>query len=331
MMKKVLVVFLCIFVMVALVGCNSSESESLNTDPTEETPTEESDTETLPVEEDPTPADEETSVEEIATEEAATETLPVEEDTAPADEETSVEEIATEEEATETLPAEEDTTPADEETSVEEIATEETATETLPAEEDTAPADEEINIDEIVSTDFSDAPFSEYDELSYAYYEELSDEEIKDIVEKASLDKYESYPNTQNIPVSATLYKNGEVISIDLDDERLIGLVNFFNNSVYHSKCAYLLCVMSMDEIEDEVLSCDFRLELEYIPYGDTYPGPYSTCTTRCDKIVVTEGTFTTISSVRTTNDEGTEETVSKGAQYSPYFGRTNWLEVFGF
>ncbi|MBP3333768.1 MAG: hypothetical protein J6M35_06950, partial [Clostridia bacterium] len=267
----------------------------------------------------------------IATEEEATETLPAEEDTAPADEEISVEEIATEEEATETLPTEEDTAPADEETIVEEIATEKEATETLPAEEDTAPADEETNIDEIVSTDFSDAPFSDYNELSYVYLSEFTDEEIEYIAAISPTDKYESYPNTQNIPVSATLYKNGEVIYIDLDDERLIGLVNFFNNSVYHSKCAYLLCVMSMDEIEDKVLSCDFRLELEYIPYGDTYPGPYNTCTTRCDKIVVTEGAFTTIYSVRTTNDEGMEETVSKGAQYFPYFGRTNWLEVFGF
>ena len=52
-------------------------------------------------------------------------------------------------------------------------------------------------------------------------------------------EKYESYPDLQNIPLSAVLYKNGEKITLDPADPRVIALVNLFNNSVYTGQCSY--------------------------------------------------------------------------------------------
>ena len=57
--------------------------------------------------------------------------------------------------------------------------------------------------------------------------DDLTNEEMQSVISDIPSDKYESYPNTQNVPVSATLYKNGEKISIDVNDPRLIKLTTF--------------------------------------------------------------------------------------------------------
>lgn len=66
-------------------------------------------------------------------------------------------------------------------------------------------------------------------------YARLSGEEIKALIADIPSDKYESYPDTHTLPISATLYKDGKSVSLDQGDPRLIRLVNFFNNCVHNS------------------------------------------------------------------------------------------------
>ena len=71
--------------------------------------------------------------------------------------------------------------------------------------------------------------------------EDLTNEEIRDVVSNIPSEKYESYPDIHNIPLTATLYKDGESILLERNDPRLIGIINFFNNCVYHSRCVHPL------------------------------------------------------------------------------------------
>ena len=159
----------------------------------------------------------------------------------------------------------------------------------------------------------------------------LSDDEIKDIINEISTKKYDVYPNLHNIPLAATLYKYGEVISIDIRDPRLIRLINFFNNSLFYEKCEYSLSHLDQDDLED-IMSDEFRLELKYEPYGENVPTAYENQPTLFDTIVVHGGLFALIN-----NDfpwyYGDELIPFKGNYYLPYGMRqpSGWLELFGF
>ena len=85
----------------------------------------------------------------------------------------------------------------------------------------------------------------------------MTDNEMKSIIHNLPDDKYETYPDLHNIPLVATLYKGGEVISIDLDDARLIRIINFYNNSVYYSQYAYTQGLLNINYLEKEVLNED--------------------------------------------------------------------------
>lgn len=173
----------------------------------------------------------------------------------------------------------------------------------------------------------------EYASNPYFDHEEgdavLTDEEIKSVISAIPCDKYEAYPDTHNVPVSATLYKDGKVISIDADDERLIKLINFFNNCVYNYKCAYTQGLLPIEYIESE-LECEFRLELKYSPYGEKAPSPYGRCTTMCDMIVITDR-FTLISHDLPGYEGESEDYPFHAVGYDPLYNSYNWLELFGF
>ena len=179
---------------------------------------------------------------------------------------------------------------------------------------------------ELTTPDYSVTPFCE-DENLY----DLTDEQIESIIPKIPSDQYEVYPSMQNVPLSATLYKNGEVISIDIRDPRLIRLINFFNNSLFYEKCAYSLSHLDQDDLED-IMSEEFRLELKYEPYGEKVPTAYENQPTLFDTIVVHGGSFALIN-----NDFPwyyVDELIPfKGNHYSPYGIRqpSGWLELFGF
>ena len=116
----------------------------------------------------------------------------------------------------------------------------------------------------------------------------LTESQFRSVSAKIPSDTYEAYPQTHGAPLTATLYKNGEVYEIDANDPRLISLTNFFNNCAYYSQCAYTQGLLSLDDIEEDVLGADFRLELTYAPYGDRGPSPYGTETSRSDTIIFT-------------------------------------------
>ena len=176
--------------------------------------------------------------------------------------------------------------------------------------------------EKLLSDSFSATPFSNVNEIEAP----LSEEEILAIISKIPSDKYEVYPNTHAIPMSATLYKNGEVISIALDDSRLIQLTNFFNNCIYYSKCSYLQGLYSLDSVED-ILSTQFRLELTYVPFGDP-ASPYGKETTGSDMFVVTNS-ITAIAHDRSGYDEENYPYYATG--FWPLYGAYNLLELFGF
>ena len=176
--------------------------------------------------------------------------------------------------------------------------------------------------EKLLSDSFSAAPFSDVNSIEAP----LSEEEFLAIISQIPSDKYEVYPNTHAIPVSATLYKNGEVISIALDDSRLIQLTNFFNNCIYYSKCGYLQGLYSLDSVED-ILSTQFRLELTYVPFGDP-ASPYGKETTGIDMFVVTNS-ITAVAHDRSGYDEENYPYYATG--FWPLYGSYNLLELFGF
>ena len=136
----------------------------------------------------------------------------------------------------------------------------------------------------IVSGDFSSVAYFDVNETDLM----LTQAQFAAVVANIPTDRYEAYPDTHGAPLTATLYKDGRTITIDPNDPRLIALTNFFNNCAYYSQCAYTQGLLSLDDIEEDVLGADFRLELTYAPYGDRGPSPYGTETSRSDTIIFT-------------------------------------------
>ena len=159
---------------------------------------------------------------------------------------------------------------------------------------------------------------------------------IQNVISKVLSDKYEAYPGLHNAPISATLYKGGEAVQIELTDPRLIRLINLFNNSLYYEDCEYLQSYLSEEDLKKDVMSEDFRLELKYEPFGDTYPAPYENMPTQFDTVIVTNSSseFVLINhSHKITLYDGKESVLAVG--YYPLTYPVNdisaWLESFGF
>ena len=162
--------------------------------------------------------------------------------------------------------------------------------------------------------------------------EDLTNKEIRDVVSNIPSEKYESYPDIHNIPLTATLYKDGESILLERNDPRLIGIINFFNNCVYHSQCAYIQGLLPLDYLEKNVTGSDFRLELTYIPYGNEGPSPYGNCTTMCDTIIITNSYSFTLIAHDLPGYEGQEERYPyRAVGFAPLYNSYPWLELFGF
>ena len=181
--------------------------------------------------------------------------------------------------------------------------------------------------------DIEDGSFSSSSFFDIQEGARLSDAELKSVISQIPCDTYEAYPETHGAPLSATLYKNGEVITIDPNDPRLIALTNFFNNCVYYSKCSYTQGLLSVDDIEENVTGADFRLELKYTPYGDQGPSPYGTSTSRCDTIVVTNSYvgFTLIAHDLPGYEGQEDQYPFRAVGFSPLFWTYPWLDLFEF
>ena len=183
-----------------------------------------------------------------------------------------------------------------------------------------------------VSAEFSTIPFLDINEGD----SKPPIEEIRSAIEAIPCDKYECYPSLQIAPVSATLYKDGEVISIGINDPRLIRLINFFNNALHHDKCAYILAFLSEDYLEENVNNANFRLELKYKPFGSVMPSPYENAPTNYDTAIITgyysSFYFTLINkNSPITDGKGGIVHPITAATYEPYFNCNITLADFGF
>ena len=149
----------------------------------------------------------------------------------------------------------------------------------------------------------------------------LTDDELQEGLSRIPSDRYEIY-YPGNVydhfykPESATLYKDGEAITIDPNDPRLIQLLNFYNNAIYYLNYGWTQGQTDLEKLENS----SYRLVLTYTPKKE-----YVT-----DTLIVSGDEFGCVKSVL--NETGEEERVAYGN--FPYFSvpRTyNWLEFFGF
>ena len=176
-------------------------------------------------------------------------------------------------------------------------------------------------------TDYSTAPFFKTEGTDFS----PTDLRVKLGMAKIPTGRYETYPSMQNVPISATLYKDGETLSIDVNDPKLIRLVNLFNNALYHEKCAYIQSYLSDTHLE-EVSGEAFRLELKYEPCGDVLPGPYVNNPTRFDTLVVTNTHgFVLINHDQPAYSDDRPGYSVLAAGYSPYSWQCQWLDLLGF
>jgi hypothetical protein len=129
------------------------------------------------------------------------------------------------------------------------------------------------------------------------------------------------------VPLSATLYKDGETTRIDVADPRLIGLINLYNNSVYHRQHAYTQGLLNIDA-QNEVWSESFKLVITFEPkeINNTF---YDTNITAYDTFIVTNESFTLINHSVPGYDQ--EEYPHKAVGHVPLYGHYAWLDLFGF
>lgn len=162
-------------------------------------------------------------------------------------------------------------------------------------------------------------------------YPEKSETDLEEKNAQIPSDHYESYPNQHGRPLSATLYKNGEVIEVDVNDPRLIRLVNFFNDALYRKDCAYSLGYLPFSNLEANVTNQDFRLELKYQPYGEKVPSPYSAEYAMSDTVVITGKQFVVINHDRVAYDNAAKYPVLALSYIPLEESNALWLDLFGF
>ncbi len=181
------------------------------------------------------------------------------------------------------------------------------------------------NPDRWIDLSFSETPYGNVNEG-----EPLTEETLKEIVSVVPSEQYESYPCLHTVPLSATLYKNGKKASLDVTDSRLIGLINFYHNSIYHHKYAYTQGLLNIDTLEETVLHESFRLVLTFETKETSY-FPYDTNVLRYDTLVVTNRDFTLIA-YDIPGYEGEEDQYPyKAVGHKPLFLSYPWLDLFGF
>lgn len=138
------------------------------------------------------------------------------------------------------------------------------------------------------------------------------------IINKIPATYYEEYPELYGAPLTATLYKNGTSAELDINDPRLVRLINFYNNTMHHRLCSYTQGSFNSTDLE-KLENNSFRLVLTYTPIAGSIETSY-------DTIIVNNNGFVGICH---NNPFGS---------YPPYaYGRYplhtdyNWLDVFGF
>ncbi|MBQ2766609.1 MAG: hypothetical protein IJF49_00850 [Clostridia bacterium] len=144
-------------------------------------------------------------------------------------------------------------------------------TTTAPVETTTVPAETTTITEAEVRNTYADKPYARLDQVSGMSHFSMDTETFlkeydwETIYAQIPDTYYESYPKSHNVPDSATLYQNGEVTEIALDDPRLIKLLNFYYNSVYYMQHAYVQGAFRPDDYS-ACIDTPFRIELTYTP-----------------------------------------------------------------
>ena len=140
------------------------------------------------------------------------------------------------------------------------------------------------------------------------------------ILESIPNDHYEAYPGLHTVPLSATLYNGNKVEEIDINDPRLIKMMNFYHNVVYFGVYSYTQGPFLPEEYLD-LASTNYRLELTYEPI-------YEGCNleTTFDKILIVDCVFVGVCS----NTPRAEYPFCSYGRYPLHVQSIHWLELFG-
>ena len=162
----------------------------------------------------------------------------------------------------------------------------------------------------------------------------LADSKMKSVISSLPADRYETYPNLHNVPLTATLYKDGKEIPVDLKDKRLIRLMNFYNNSIYYNQYAYTQGLLTIDYIE-KACSEPFRLELTFDTTDRGTQNSYDTNIQAYDTFIIANKEFTLLAHDLPGYEGQEDKYPFKAVGHSPLFagpGRDYfWLDLFGF
>lgn len=177
------------------------------------------------------------------------------------------------------------------------------------------------------TTDFSETPFENVQEGGLP----LSRDELNALVASVPSNQYISYPHAFLQPISAMLYLGGESTSIDVNDPRLIQLINLYNHSVHHRQYSYLQGLLDQESLEQEVLQEEIRLELTFESTwasnhasGDfpAFPG---------DTLIITNKWFVVINHSRSGYEGFEDEYPYYATAHFPLHHDYPWLDLFGF
>lgn len=174
--------------------------------------------------------------------------------------------------------------------------------------------------------DYSSSPFFDIAEGT----DHPDEKEIKAKLSSIPAGRYETYPGLHNVPLTATLYKDGKTTTIDLQDDRLIRLMNLYNNSVCYHKYAYTQGLLNREAIE-KAESEEPRLVLAFSTENRGEKVVYDTNVMAHDTIIVTNEWFVLIAH-DLKGYEGEEiEYPFHAVGHQPLYENHNWLDLLGF
>jgi len=159
----------------------------------------------------------------------------------------------------------------------------------------------------------------------------VSEENAKEEVETVDWEKiihiipgdvYTQIDGFHTAPISAMLYKNGNCVNLNVNDPRLIRLLNFYNNEVCCGIYSYSQGVAN--QFYEDKKNCDFKLEIIFSPNTSED----SSMETSFDKIIVIDGDFF---GIRTyiPFEKYSYSAFTRTPLYD--VGNLDWLSIFGF
>ena len=174
--------------------------------------------------------------------------------------------------------------------------------------------------------DYSSSPFFDIAEGA----DHPDEKEIKSKLSSIPAGKYQTYPGLHNVPLTATLYKDGKTTTIDLRDDRLIRLMNLYNNSVCYHKYAYTQGLLNREDIE-KAESEEPRLVLTFSTENRGEKVVYDTNVMAHDTIIVTNEWFVLIAHDLKGYEGEENEYPFHAVGHLPLYENHNWLDLLGF